>query len=178
MSEAAQAASTDDCQGERIVMTPGIVAAKRARIKHTLHEYEHDPSSESYGMEAAEKLGVPPAQVFKTLVVALDGNELTVGIIPVDSTLGMKLIAKAAGSKKAAMATRAEVERSTGYVIGGVSPLGQKRRLRTFIDSSAEALSTIFVSAGRRGLDMELSPDDLKKLTGAEYAPLQHREGE
>ncbi|MDI9371165.1 MAG: Cys-tRNA(Pro) deacylase [Synergistota bacterium] len=159
-------------------MTPGIVAAKRAKIDYTLHEYEHDPASESFGMEAAEKLGVPSARVFKTLVVALDGGELAVGIIPVDSTLGMKQMAKAAGAKKAAMAPKADVERATGYVVGGVSPLGQKKRLRTFIDSTAESLETIFVSAGRRGLDIELSPGDLQKLTSAKYAPLQHRAGD
>jgi Cys-tRNA(Pro)/Cys-tRNA(Cys) deacylase len=159
-------------------MTPAINAVKKAGMPYTLHEYEHDPSSESYGMEAAEKLGVPPERVFKTLVAALDGNELAVGIIPVDSMLSMKLIAKAAGSKKAAMAPKADAERSTGYVLGGVSPLGQKKRLRTFIDSSAESFPTIFVSGGRRGLDIELRPDDLKKLTGGTYAPLRRQEGE
>ena len=159
-------------------MTPGINAAKKANVPYTLHEYEHDPSSESYGMEAAEKLGVPPERVFKTLVVTLDGKELAVGIIPVDAMLSMKLVAKAAGAKKTVMAQPADVERATGYGLGGVSPLGQKKRLRTFIDSSADAFPTIFVSAGRRGLDIELRPDDLKKLTGASSAPLRQQEGE
>jgi Cys-tRNA(Pro)/Cys-tRNA(Cys) deacylase len=121
---------------------------------------------------------VPPERVFKTLVVALDGKELAVGIIPVDAMLSMKLIAKAAGAKKAVMAQPADVERATGYVLGGVSPLGQKKRLRTFIDSSAETFSTILVSAGRRGLDIELQPNDLKKLTGASFVPLRQQEGE
>ena len=159
-------------------MTPGINAAKKAGIPYTLHEYEHDPSSESYGMEAAEKLGLPSERVFKTLVVALDNKELTVGIIPVDALLSMKLVAKAAGAKKAVMAQPADVERATGYVLGGVSPLGQKKRLRTFIDSSAETFSTILVSAGRRGLDIELQPNDLKKLTGASFVLLRQQEGE
>jgi Cys-tRNA(Pro)/Cys-tRNA(Cys) deacylase len=159
-------------------MTPGIDAAKKAGISYMLSEYEHDPSSESYGMEAAEKLGVPPERIFKTLVVALDGKDLAVGIIPVDAMLSMKLVAQAAGAKKAVMAPRADVERSTGYVLGGVSPLGQKKHLRTFIDSSAEDFPTIFVSAGRRGLDIELNPDDLKKLTGGAYVPLRRQEGE
>ena len=159
-------------------MTPGILAAKKAGVPFTVHEYDHDPSAPSFGLEAAEKLGVPPERVFKTLVVALDGKELAVGIIPVDAMLSMKLIAKAAGAKKAVMAQPADVERATGYVLGGVSPLGQKKRLRTFIDSSAEAFSTILVSAGRRGLDIELSPNDLKKLTGASFVPLRQQEGE
>lgn len=153
-------------------MTPGINAAKQAKVAHGVHEYAHDPASESYGLEAAEKLGVPAARVFKTLVVSLDGRELAVGVVPVSSMLGMKQIARAAGAKKAAMAVPAEVERATGYVLGGVSPLGQKKRLRTFIDASAASFPTVFVSAGRRGLEIELSPQDLKVLTGAAFAEL------
>lgn len=153
-------------------MTPGINAAKAANIAYKVHEYSHDPSSESYGLEAAEKLGVPEARVFKTLVVSLDDRSLAVGVVPVSSMLSMKLIAKAAGAKKAAMAAKSDVERSTGYVLGGVSPLGQKKRLATFIDASAAAFSTIFVSAGRRGLEIELSPDDLKALTSGTYAEI------
>ena len=153
-------------------MTPGINAAKKAGIAHRIHEYVHDPASESYGLEAAEKLGMPSARVFKTLVVRLDDRSLAVGIVPVSATLGMKRIARAAGAKKAAMAARPDVERATGYVLGGVSPLGQKKRLRTYIDVSAEGFATIFVSAGRRGLEIELSPEDLKALTNATYAQI------
>lgn len=158
-------------------MTPGINVAKKAKVTHTVHEYAHDPASESYGLEAAEKLGVPEARVFKTLVVSLDGRDLAVGVVPVSSMLGMKQIARAAGAKKAAMAAPADVERATGYVLGGVSPLGQKKRLRTFIDASAADFPTIFVSAGRRGLEIELSPHDLKALTGGSFAEIsQHAE--
>ena len=151
-------------------MTPGINIARQHKIVHRVHEYAHDASSESYGLEAAGKLGVPGEQVFKTLVVALDNKALAVGVIPVSSMLSMKLIAKAAGAKKAAMADPADVERTTGYVLGGVSPLGQKKRLKTIIDSSAEKFATIYVSAGRRGLEIELSPADLKKLTNGMFA--------
>ena len=150
-------------------MTPGINLLKKNKILHKVHEYSHDPSSESYGLEAAENLGVTKARVFKTLVVSLDNNELAVGVIPVSSMLNMKLIAKAAGAKKAAMADQTDVERSTGYELGGVSPLGQKKQLRTFLDASAEHYSTIFVSAGRRGLEIELSPDDLKQLVHGRF---------
>lgn len=153
-------------------MTPGINIARQHKIVHRVHEYAHDASSESYGLEAAEKLGVPGEQVFKTLVVALDNKALAVGVIPVSSMLSMKLIAKVAGAKKAAMADPADVERSTGYVLGGVSPLGQKKRLKTIIDSSAEKFATIYVSAGRRGLEIELSPVDLKKLTNGLFAEI------
>jgi len=146
-------------------MTPAINAAKKNRVAHKIHEYDHDESNESYGLEAAEKMGVPAERVFKTLVISLDNEELVVGVIPVDSMLSMKLIAKAAGGKRAAMAGKADVERSSGYVLGGISPLGQKKRLKTIIDSSAENFSTIYVSAGRRGLEIELSPADLAKLT-------------
>jgi len=146
-------------------VTPGIEQAKRAKIDYRVHEYEHDPASESWGLEAARKTGVPAARVFKTLVVELAGGELAVGVVPVSTMLNLKSIARAAGAKKAAMAPAASVERSTGYVLGGVSPLGQKRKLKTFIDASAQDLPTIFVSAGRRGLEIELSPADLARLT-------------
>ena len=152
-------------------MTPAINAAKKARIAFTVHEYEHDPNCASYGLEAAEKLNVDPSRVFKTLVADL-GGELAVAVIPVQAMLGLKLLAKAAGAKKAAMADKALVERTTGYVLGGVSPLGQKKRLRTFIDASAQRHATIHVSAGRRGLEIELAPDDLARLTGARFADL------
>lgn len=145
-------------------MTPAINLAKKHNIAHRVHEYAHDPSSESYGLEAAEKLGVSSDRVFKTLVAELDNRSLAVGVVPVSAMLNMKLFAKAAGAKKATMANPADVERSTGYVLGGVSPLGQKKRLKTVIDSSAQQYDTIYVSAGRRGLEIELSPTDLQKL--------------
>jgi len=153
-------------------MTPAIIAAKKNKVSHKIHDYSHDESSESYGLEAAEKMGVAVERVFKTLVVSLDSKELVVGVIPVSSMLSMKLIAKATGAKKAAMADKSDVERSTGYVLGGVSPLGQKKQLRTIIDSSAKSYSTIYVSAGRRGLEIELSPDDLSTLTRGAMADI------
>lgn len=153
-------------------MTPGIIAAKKNKISFTIHEYSHDASSESYGHEAAEKIGVPKDRVFKTLVVSLDNKTLAVGIIPVSSMLSMKHIAKAANVKKAVMANKIDVERSTGYVLGGVSPLGQKKQLKTFIDSSAKDFSTIYVSAGRRGLEIELNPHDLIAITKGSFAIL------
>lgn len=153
-------------------MTPGINTVIKNKITHRVHEYSHDASSESYGLEAAEKMGVPEERVFKTLIVSLDNKELIVGVIPVSSMLSMKLIAKAAGGKKASMAEKSDVERSTGYVLGGVSPLGQKKRLKTFIDSSARNYSTVYVSAGRRGLEIELSPDDLAKIISGAFTEI------
>ena len=153
-------------------MTPGIHAARKAKIAHKIHEYVHDPSSDTYGLEAAEKLGVSETRAFKTLVVALDNKALAVGVIPVSSMLSMKLMAKAAGARKAAMAIRSDVERSTGYVLGGVSPLGQKKRLKTIIDASARNHSTVYVSAGRRGLEIELSPNDLVRLVNGAFAEI------
>tara|TARA_Y100001001_G_scaffold149673_2_gene159688 strand:+ start:3151 stop:3621 length:471 start_codon:yes stop_codon:yes gene_type:complete len=154
-------------------MTPAILAAQRAKVAFTVHEYEHDPAAESYGNEAVEKTGANPDQVFKTLVVSLDGKDLAVAVVPVSAMLSLKLIARAAGAKKAAMADKQLVQRTTGYVLGGVSPLGQKKRLKTFIDDSARNFATLFVSAGKRGLEIELAPDDLARLTGATFAPLQ-----
>ena len=153
-------------------MTPGINTAIKNKIIHNVHEYSHDVSSESYGLEAAEKMGVPEDRVFKTLIVSLDNKELAVGVIPVSSMLNMKRIAKATGAKKAAMAAKSDVERSTGYVLGGVSPLGQKKRLKTIIDSTASNYATVYVSAGRRGLEIELSPNDLQKLTSGVLAEI------
>ena len=151
-------------------MTPAINIAKKANIIYKIHEYSHETSNESYGLEASEKMGVDKTRVFKTIVIILDSKEFAVGIIPVSSMLSMKLIAKALKVKKANMATPDDVQRSTGYVIGGVSPFGQKKRLKTIIDSSAQNFTSIYVSAGRRGLEIELHPDDLKKLTNATFA--------
>ena len=156
-------------------MTPAINEAKKQKIDFIIHQYSHDSNHSSYGMEAAEKLNIDVARVFKTLVLQLDNGQLTVGIVPVSGQLNLKQQAKAAGGKKAAMAEAKLVEKSTGYVLGGVSPLGQKKRLATVIDSSATNHETILVSAGRRGLDIELSPDDLCRLTSATFAPIAQR---
>ena len=153
-------------------MTPAINIVKKNRIRYKIHEYDHDPVSESYGLEAAEKLGIPEERVFKTLVVNLDKRELAVAVVPVSSMLSMKLIAKVSGAKKAEMANKADVQRLTGYVLGGVSPLGQKKKLKTFIYESANEFETIFVSAGRRGLEVELSPVDLKMLVNGVFSDL------
>jgi Cys-tRNA(Pro)/Cys-tRNA(Cys) deacylase len=156
-------------------MTPAINLVRQRKITHQVHEYPHDPAAASYGLEAAEKMGVAAERVFKTLVVSLDDGKLAVGIVPVSTLLSMKLIAKAAGAKKAAMADKPLVERSTGYVLGGVSPLGQKKRLPTYIDASAQGFATLFVSAGRRGLEIELAPGDLRALLDATFAPLNQQ---
>lgn len=153
-------------------MTPAMVLAEKAGIDFKTHHYSHDPNHPSYGEEAAEKLGVDPARVFKTLVISLDGHRLAVAVVPVGSMLDLKAAAKALGGKRAAMAEAGEVERATGYVLGGVSPLGQKRRLATLIDTSAQAVETLLVSAGRRGLEIELAPVDLCRLLDGEFAPL------
>ena len=153
-------------------MTPAIALLRKKKVAHAVYEYEHDPSAESYGLEAAEKLGIDPARMFKTLVVKLDKGTLAVGIVPVSSLLNLKRMAKACSAKKAAMAQPAEVERATGYVLGGVSPLGQKKRLPTVIDETAENFETVYVSAGKRGMDVELAPADLVGLLGARLADL------
>ncbi|MFT5706562.1 MAG: Cys-tRNA(Pro)/Cys-tRNA(Cys) deacylase [Oceanospirillaceae bacterium] len=151
-------------------MTPAINSAKKQKISHVIHEYTHDVKATSYGNEAAEKLAVEPKKIFKTLVVSLDNKNLAVAIIPVLEQLSMKRVAKALDVKKAVMADKAVVERTTGYVLGGVSPLGQKKLLLTVLDQSAESLDTLFVSAGKRGLEIELKPSDLIKLTRGKYA--------
>lgn len=153
-------------------MTPAINAAKKGKISYRVHQYSHDPDSVSYGEEAAEKLGQKPEQIFKTLVVKLDGKQLAVAIVPVTRKLDLKAIASVCNAKKAAMAEPREVQRSTGYVLGGVSPLGQKKRLPTVLDQSSECCSTIFVSAGRRGLEIELSPAALLTLTAGQYGAI------
>ncbi len=153
-------------------MTPAIKLLEKAKINFKVHEYHHDPAAESYGLEASEKLGVEDVRVFKTLVVMLDAKDYAVAIIPVAQMLSMKQIAKASAAKKATMADKIAVERITGYVLGGVSPIGQKKRLKTFIDNSARGFESIYVSAGRRGLEIELTAEDLKNQTGATFAPL------
>lgn len=153
-------------------MTPAINLAKKKKIAFKVHEYTHDAASESYGLEAAEKLQVAESRVFKTLVVNLDGKSLAVGVLPVCHMLSMKRIAKAFGAKKAVMADKDAVERSSGYVLGGVSPLGQKKQLNTVIDISATEHDTIYISAGRRGLEIELAAEDLKQLVRGSFASI------
>lgn len=151
-------------------MTPAVTAAKRAKIDFELHQYDHDPAGESYGLEAAEALELPPAQVFKTLVAVLDDGRLAVGLVPVERSLDLKALAAALGAKKASMAPVADAERATGYVAGGISPLGQRKRLPMVLDASAQGQSAVYVSAGRRGLEISLAPDALQRLTGAVLA--------
>jgi Cys-tRNA(Pro)/Cys-tRNA(Cys) deacylase len=149
--------------------TPAIAAATRAGIAFTVHEYRHDPRAESYGLEAVEKLGLDPARVFKTLVADVDGI-LTVAVVPVAAQLDLRAL-----GKRASMADSGAAERATGYVAGGISPLGQRRRLPTVVDASALDHETIHVSAGRRGLELEIAPTDLVELTAARVAPIARR---
>ena len=155
-------------------MTPAILAARKAGFPFQVHEYHHDPASGSYGLEAVEALRLDPARVFKTLLVTLDGDakRMAVGIVPVTHLLDVKALAKAVGAKKAEMADPKQAERVTGYVVGGISPLGQKRRLPTALDESALGFPTIFVSAGRRGLEIELCPSHLLQLCQADAVAL------
>ncbi len=146
--------------------TPATVALDRAGVPYTVHPYDHDPRAASFGLEAAAALGVDPARVFKTLLASLDGV-LVVGIVPVSGQLDLKALARALGGSKAVMADVADAERVTGYVAGGISPVGQKRRLRTVLDGSALDHPTIYVSGGRRGLDLEIAPADLVAITEA-----------
>ncbi|MEU0580234.1 Cys-tRNA(Pro) deacylase [Streptomyces griseoincarnatus] len=151
--------------------TPATVALTAAEVPFTVHSYDHDPSHPSYGEEAAEAMGVSPDRVFKTLVADVDGA-LTVAVVPVAGQLDLKALASAAGGKRASMADPALAERTTGYVRGGISPLGQRKKLPTVLDESATRHETICVSAGRRGLEVELTPTDLANLTSAVLAPI------
>lgn len=153
--------------------TPATVAAGRTKTTYTLHPYDTDPGPEgrSHGVEAADALGVPHGHVFKTLIAEVDGI-FTVGVIPVSTTLHLKALAAAVGGKRATIAEPALAEKITGYVRGGISPLGQRKRLRTVIDASVSALPMVYVSAGQRGLQMELRPRDLIGLTEAITAPI------
>lgn len=155
-------------------MTPAVNAAKKANVQYTLHDYQHNPDTESYGEEAAVALGLAPEQVFKTLLVAMNGDQksLAVAVVPVSGLLNLKALATALKVKKVLMADPLAAQRTTGYLLGGISPLGQKKRLPTVLDSSAEDLPTLFVSAGRRGLEIELTAADLQRLTGATLAPI------
>ena len=153
-------------------MTPAVEVAREAGVAFEILEYTHDPGAEGYGVEAAEALHLDPALVFKTLVAKLDGRALAVGIVPVGARLDLKALAATLGARKAEMAPPAEAERATGYVVGGISPLGQKRRLATALDASALLHETIYVSAGRRGTEIALAPGDLVRLTGAQVAEI------
>ena len=155
--------------------TPATVALDRAGIAYEIRAYEHDPAAASYGLEAAAALGVEPGRVFKTLLVDT-GQGLGVGIVPVDSLLDLKAVAVALGAKKVRMADPRVAERSTGYVVGGISPVGQRTALPTVVDESVLALGTVLVSGGRRGLDIELAPDDLLAVTGGTTAQIARRD--
>jgi Cys-tRNA(Pro)/Cys-tRNA(Cys) deacylase len=153
-------------------MTPAIDLLKKHKAAHRVHSYSHDPKAASYGLEAAEKLDLEPARVFKTLLAASEKGELLVAVVPVAGSLDLKALAQAAGVKKVDMADPAAAQRATGYLLGGISPLGQKKRLRTFIDASAQQYPSIFVSAGRRGLEVELAAATLAQLTQAGFAAI------
>ncbi|PSS57108.1 Cys-tRNA(Pro) deacylase [Pseudomonas sp. BBP2017] len=153
-------------------MTPALDLLKKVRAEHHTHSYEHDPKAASYGLEAAEKLNLEPVRVFKTLLASSEKGELLVAVVPVIGSLDLKGLAHAAGVKKCEMADPAAAQRSTGYLLGGISPLGQKKRLRTFIDQSAQTFETIFVSAGRRGLEVELAAAVLAEHTQAKFAAI------
>jgi len=151
--------------------TPATVALTKANVPFTAHSYEHDPAAGSFGTEAAEAMGIVPERVFKTLLAEVDGK-LTVAVVPVSGSLDLKALASAVGGKKAAMADPAAAERSTGYVLGGISPLGQRKALRTVVDESALGFETVFCSGGRRGFEIELAPADLVRLTSAVTASI------
>ncbi|GAB4083410.1 Cys-tRNA(Pro) deacylase [Myceligenerans cantabricum] len=151
--------------------TPAVVALEKGGVAHTLHAYEHDATRGDYGAEAVDALGFPADRVFKTLLADVDGA-LVVGIVPVYRKLDLKALARAVGGKKAAMADVARAERATGYVAGGISPLGQKQRHTTVLDESAEAFDAVYVSGGRRGLDVGLAPQDLLALTDGTTGPI------
>jgi Cys-tRNA(Pro)/Cys-tRNA(Cys) deacylase len=156
-----------------VAATPAVRALERAGVRHTLRPYDPEhPAGQGHGEAAVAALGADPRQVFKTLVARVDGT-LTVAVVPVSGTLDLKALAAAAGGRKAAMADPADAERTTGYVVGGISPLGQRTALPTVVDDSALGFPTVMVSAGRRGLQVELAPADLVRLTRARTAPIR-----
>ena len=151
--------------------TPATTALAEQGVPYVLHPYLHDPATASYGLEAAEELGSDPRRVFKTLVADVDGD-LVVAIVPVSGQLDLKALAAAVGGKKAVMADPERAERVTGYVVGGISPVGQKRQLPTVLDTAAMEYASVLVSGGRRGLDIELMPEHLMRVTNARTAPI------
>lgn len=151
--------------------TPATALLARQKVAHTLHPYSHDARADGFGEEAAAALGVAPQQLFKTLVASIDGR-LVCAVVPVAGRLDLKALAAAVGGKRAAMAEPAAAQRATGYVVGGISPLGQKSRLPVVVDASAQEFATVFVSAGKRGLQVELAPADLLRLTSATVASI------
>jgi Cys-tRNA(Pro)/Cys-tRNA(Cys) deacylase len=151
--------------------TPATALLTRTKVLFRLHSYDHDPRSQAYGEEAAEALGVDPRRIFKTLIASVEGK-LACAVVPVASRLDLKALAAALGGKRADMADPAAAARATGYVVGGISPLGQRTRMRVVVDASAEAFSTVFVSAGKRGLQVELAPADLVRAASALIAPI------
>lgn len=150
-------------------MTPAINVAKKAKIKYVIHEYKHDTNNSSYGEEAALMLNISEERMFKTLLVELNSKLLAVAVVPVSNQLSLKNIASSLKEKKAVMANKTDAQRSSGYLLGGISPLGQKKRLKTVIDKSALNFETIYVSAGKRGLDIELNPNDLAIILNAQF---------
>lgn len=151
--------------------TPATTALTAAGIDFTVHAYDHDPRAESYGLEAAAALGLDPRTVFKTLLADVD-DATVVAVVPVSGTLDLKALASAAGGRRAALTDPAAAQRLTGYVVGGISPIGQRRRLPTYVDDSALTAATVYVSGGRRGLDIGLAPTDLVSVTAAVVCPI------
>ena len=156
-------------------VTPAVRQLQRARIAHRVLSYDHDPDAGAYGLEACEALGLDPAAVFKTLVVQPSEGPLVVALVPVADQLDLKAVARAAGAKRAAMAEPDAAQRSTGYVLGGISPFGQRKRLRTFVDDTAEPPERLYVSGGRRGVELEVAPDALTAVLAARFVPLRAR---
>ncbi|NYF11906.1 Cys-tRNA(Pro)/Cys-tRNA(Cys) deacylase [Pseudoclavibacter sp. JAI123] len=156
----------------RAPITPATKALDAVGVEHVVHSYVHDPGVSAFGAEAAEKLGVDESRVFKTLVVQLDDKQLAVAVVPVSGSLDVRALAQAAGCKRAALADTALAEKRTGYVRGGISPFGQRMRLATYLDDSALAYPTIFVSGGRRGLDIEVAPSALLHVLDGQRAPI------
>ncbi len=153
-------------------MTPAIDLLKKNRCEFKIHKYEHDPTCTNYGLEAAKKLGLDENRVFKTLLVELNSKELAVGIIPVNCSMSLKNIASVLNVKNAKMADKDEAQKVTGYLLGGISPFAQKKRLKTVIDTSAFSYKTIYVSGGKRGLDIEINAEDIKKLLNAKESKI------